>query len=193
MKPPPVKPCHAAARGGRKYLTPSEVERVAKAAGATGRHRHRDRQIILCMYRHGLRISELVALRRDALDLGAGDVHIRRAKGGKSGTHPLVGDEIRAYRKLLRDWPQSPYLFVSERGAPLTPRAVHEIIARAGRVAGIGFPVNPHSLRHACGYKLANEGRDTRSIQDYLGHASITNTVVYTQLSSTRFKDFWDE
>lgn len=189
--PPPRKPKSDEVRS-RKWLTPSEVARLAKAAGEIGRHRHRDRHIILLMFRHGLRVSELVSLRRDQLDLAAGDLHVRRRKRGKRATHPVPGEEIRALRKLLRDYPESPFVFVSERGGPLTESAVFKMIRRAGEKARIEFPVNPHALRHACGYKLANDGRDTRSIQDYLGHANIKNTEIYTQLSNERFKEFFE-
>jgi type 1 fimbriae regulatory protein FimB/type 1 fimbriae regulatory protein FimE len=177
----------------RPYLTPSEVARLATAAGRVGRHRHRDKHLILMMYMHGLRVSEAVKLKRDQLDLVAADIHVKRRKGGKTGTHPLTGDELRALRKLLRDYPDSPYVFSSERHGPLTCSAVAKMIARAGVRAKIGFPVNPHALRHACGYKLANDGRDTRAIQDYLGHRNIKNTEIYTELASDRFKEFFED
>jgi type 1 fimbriae regulatory protein FimB/type 1 fimbriae regulatory protein FimE len=177
----------------RKYLTPSEVARLAEAAGKIGRHRHRDKHIVLFMYMHGMRVSELIALKRHQLDLDSGDVHVRRRKGGKPATHPLIGLEIRAFRKLLRDYPDSPYVFSSERHGPLTDSAVRKMIVRAGVRAKIGFPVNPHALRHACGYKLANDGRDTRAIQDYLGHRNIKNTELYTELAADRFRDFFED
>ncbi len=82
-------------------------------------------------------------------------------------------------------------LFASERGGPVTTSTVRKMITRAGRVADIPFPVHPHMLRHACGYKLANDGHDTRSIQQYLGHKNITHTVRYTELAPGRFNDFW--
>jgi type 1 fimbriae regulatory protein FimB/type 1 fimbriae regulatory protein FimE len=91
----------------------------------------------------------------------------------------------------LREYPDSPYLFVSERGAPMEPRTFRHIVARAGGEAGIKFPVHPHMLRHACGYKLANDGHDTRAIQHYLGHQNIQHTARYTALRSDRFNEFW--
>lgn len=81
-------------------------------------------------------------------------------------------------------------MFVSERKTPLMPDAVRKIIARAGRHAGIGFPIHPHMLRHATGYKLANDGQDTRAIQQYLGHRNIQHTTRYTRSGPKRFKDF---
>ena len=84
-------------------------------------------------------------------------------------------------------------MFVSERGGPMTASNVQKMLSRAGEVAKLGFPVHPHMLRHATGYKLANDGHDTRSIQHYLGHRNIQHTVRYTELAPTRFKDFWKD
>jgi type 1 fimbriae regulatory protein FimB/type 1 fimbriae regulatory protein FimE len=175
----------------REYLTPDEVERLMDAAGKIGRHRHRDRTLVLIAYRHALRVSELVALRWDQVDLKQGLLHVNRAKNGSSSTHPLRGPEIRALRRLQRDYPETPYVFVTERKSPLTTSSVRKIIARAGQKAGIGFPVHPHMLRHACGFKLANDGQDTRAIQHYLGHKNIQHTVRYTELAADRFNGFW--
>jgi type 1 fimbriae regulatory protein FimB/type 1 fimbriae regulatory protein FimE len=175
----------------REYLTPDEVERLMEAARCTGRHGHRDATLILIAYRHGLRVSELVALRWDQLDLKAGSLHVARLKNGSPSVHPIRGPELRSLRRLLRDYPASPYVFVTERGGPMTDSNVRKMIARVGRKARLPFPVHPHMLRHACGYKLANDGHDTRAIQQYLGHRNITHTVRYTELASDRFKEFW--
>ncbi|QDU53857.1 tyrosine-type recombinase/integrase [Aeoliella mucimassa] len=99
----------------------------------------------------------------------------------------------RALRRLKRDYPDSPYLFTTERQGPLTDSAVRKIVTRAGEVAKFAFPIHPHMLRHSTGYKLANDGHDTRAIQQYLGHKNIQHTVRYTQLSAARFKDFWKD
>ncbi len=93
-------------------------------------------------------------------------------------------------RRLRREYPETPYVFVTERKGPLTASTVRKMVARAGREAKLPFPVHPHMLRHACGYKLANDGHDTRAIQHYLGHKNIQHTVRYTELSANRFKDF---
>lgn len=177
----------------REFLLEAEVDQLIEAAKQIGRHGFRDATLILLAYRHGLRVSELIALRWDQCDLRNGLLHIHRRKNGVPSTHPLRGPEIRALRRLLRDYPDTPYLFVTERKGPITDSAVRKIIARAGRQAGITFPVHPHMLRHACGYKLANDGQDTRAIQHYLGHRNIQHTVRYTELSPDRFKDFWPD
>ncbi len=175
----------------RKHLTPDEVGRLMTAAGKVGRHGQRDATLILLTYRHGLREGEVVTLRWDALDLKAGSVYVARLKNGTPSTHPLRGPELRALRRLRREYPVSPYVFTTERHGPMTCSNVRKMVARAGQEAKLGFPVHPHMLRHATGYTLANAGHDTRAIQAYLGHRSIASTVIYTSLAPTRFKDFW--
>ena len=180
-------------RRTREYLTPAEVEKLLQASSKVGRHGARDRTLILLAYRHGLRVSELVTLRWEQIDLKAGLVHVSRLKNGLASTHPIRGPELRALRELRRGYPDSPYLFVTERGGPMTPATARKLIARAGELARLPFPIHPHMLRHSAGYKLANEGHDTRSIQQYLGHRNITHTVRYTELSPERFKGFWKD
>ncbi len=191
-KLPPRRVPNAAVRS-REYLTSSEIEALMAAAKRSGRHGQRDATVILIAYRHGLRVSELVALRWDQIDLKQGTLHVNRLKNGSESVHPLRGPELRALRRAQRDYPSSPYVFLSERKGPLTASSVRKIVARAGRNAGIPFPVHPHMLRHACGYKLANDGHDTRAIQHYLGHKNITHTVRYTELAADRFNGFWQD
>jgi type 1 fimbriae regulatory protein FimB/type 1 fimbriae regulatory protein FimE len=177
----------------REYLTGDEVERLMDAARKFGRYGHRDATMILIAFRHGLRPSEVCGLRWDQFDLKAGKVHCARRKNGAPSVHPLGGVELRALRRLQRESPPSPYVFVSERGAPFTPGGFARTISRLGVKAGFSFPVHPHMLRHATGFKLANEGVDTRSLQHYLGHRNIQHTVRYTALRDDRFKNFWKD
>ena len=135
-------------------------------------------------YRHGLRVSELCALTWDQVDFTAADIVVKRAKGGKQTVHPLTGTELRVLRQ---EWPQGQHLFTNERGAPMSPNGFAKMLERVGVEAGFAWKVHPHMLRHGCGYKLANDARDTRTIQDYLGHRSIQSTVRYTELAATRF------
>ena len=175
----------------REYLTATEVERLMAAARGN-RYGHRDATMALLAYRHGLRASELVDLRWDQVDFRTGTLHVRRVKKGTPSTHPIPGDELRALRRLQREQePRSPFVFTSERGAPFTTAGFARMIERAGTEAKFGFKAHPHMLRHACGYALANKGHDTRALQAYLGHKNIQHTVRYTELSPTRFKDFW--
>jgi integrase len=175
----------------REYLTAAEIGRLTDAAKAN-RYGHRDATIILLVYRHGLRASELIDLRWDQVDFNAATLAVRRAKKGTPSTHPIRGDELRALRRLAREQdPKSPFVFTSERGAPFTTAGFARMVERAGALAGFEFKAHPHMLRHACGFALANRGHDTRSLQAYLGHKNIQHTVRYTELSPDRFKDFW--
>ncbi len=190
-KPPRRVP--NAERRSREFLTPAEVESLINAAEKLGRHGHRDATMLMIAYRHALRVSELVSLRWDQIDLGQGRLHVKRLKNGNASTHPLHGPELRALRRLQRDYPDCPYVFTGERKGPLTDSTVRKMVARAGVAAGLEFPIHPHMLRHAAGYKLAMDGQDTRAIQCYLGHRNITHTVRYTELSPERFKEFWQD
>jgi integrase len=175
----------------REYLTEHEVERLI-AAAKRNRHGHRDAAMVLVAYRHGLRAAEVVDLRWDQVDFKTATLHVRRVKQGPS-THPILGDELRALRRLKREQERSAFVFTSERSASFGTAGFARMIERAGVEAKLGFKVHPHMLRHACGYALANRGHDTRALQAYLGHKNIQHTVRYTELSPTRFKNFWRE
>lgn len=138
---------------------------------------------VMPLCRHGLRVSELVSLRWSHVDLKHGLLYVVRLKNGMASQHPLFGPELRALRQLQRDYPDTDYIFMSERGSPMTADTFRKIIARAGETAKLGMPIHPHMLRHSTGFKLANE-RDTRSIQ---------HTVRYTEIASIRFKEFWND
>ena len=144
-----------------------------RRCASRGRYGHRDATMILVAYRHGLRASELCALRWDQVDLERGLVHVRRLKNGTPSVHPMGGVEIRALRRLKREQIESRYVFVTERRAPMTAAGFRKMVARTGERGKFPFPVHPHMLRHACGYKLANDGQDTRAVQHYLGHKNI--------------------
>jgi len=175
----------------REYLTDAEVERLLKATKAN-RWAHRDATMILIAYRHGLRATEAADLRWDQVDFGTATLHVRRVKQGSASTHPILGDELRALRRLQRDQePKSTFVFTSERGAPFTTAGFARMIERAGAEAKLGYKAHPHMLRHACGFALANKGHDTRALQAYLGHRNIQHTVRYTELAPDRFKAFW--
>lgn len=173
----------------REHLTEREVEKLIDAA-KDNRHGQRDSAMILICFRHGLRASELCELQWSDVEFESATLHLRRAKGGQTGTHPLLGDELRALRVLKRD-AQSPFIFVSERGAPFTVSGLQKMIERVGIEAKMPFKLHPHMLRHAAGYVLANKGTDTRTLQAYLGHRSIQSTVRYTELAPGRFKNLW--
>jgi type 1 fimbriae regulatory protein FimB/type 1 fimbriae regulatory protein FimE len=186
----PTRPPNADLRT-REYLTEGEVERLLRAT-RNNRWAQRDAAIILVAYRHGLRASELTDLRWDQVDFRTATLHVRRVKQGSPSTHPILGDELRMLRRLQREQePKSPFVFTSERGSPFTTAGFARIVERAGVEARLGFKAHPHMLRHACGFALASKGHDTRALQAYLGHKNIQHTVRYTELSPTRFKNFW--
>jgi type 1 fimbriae regulatory protein FimB/type 1 fimbriae regulatory protein FimE len=175
----------------REYLTETEVERLMAAAKGN-RYGHRDATMVLVAYRHGLRVSELVDLRWEQVDFRTAAMHVRRVKQGTPSTHPVLGEELRALRRLQREQePKSPFVFTSERGAPFTTAGFARMVERVGSAAKLPFKAHPHMLRHACGYALANRGHDARALQAYLGHKNIQHTVRYTELSPMRFKNFW--
>ncbi len=193
-KGPPMRQPYSAVRE-REWLTEDEVARIRRAAGRVGRHGHRDQLMILAAYRHGLRVAELVAWKWEVVDLDAGTVFVRRLKGSKSGMHTLERDEVAALKKLApnsRD--RVGHVFKSDRDGPVSESGFRKIVARAGELAGMPFPIHPHMLRHACGYELTRGGKATRVIQDWMGHKNIQNTVRYTELDPGRFKreKMWD-
>jgi type 1 fimbriae regulatory protein FimB/type 1 fimbriae regulatory protein FimE len=187
----PIRPVNGDLRQ-REYLTAKEVDRLIKTTRDNSRYAGRDATMILIAFRHGLRASEICDLEWSQVEFSrSAALHVRRKKNGKPSVHPLRGDEIRALRELRRQFPDSGYVFATERGGPFTPDAINRHIKRLAERAGFDFPIHAHMLRHACGYALANAGHDTRAIQDWLGHRSIQHTVRYTELSPTRFKNFW--
>jgi type 1 fimbriae regulatory protein FimB/type 1 fimbriae regulatory protein FimE len=108
-------------------------------AAKSNRHGHRDATMILVALRHGLRAAELVDLRWAQIDFTAAVLHVRRVKKGTPATHPLRGDEMRALRKLQRESPASAFVFVSERGSPVSPAGFAKMVERAGIEAKLAF------------------------------------------------------
>lgn len=186
---PPIKRTNLESRS-REYLTVDEVNALVQAAKGLGRHGSRDALLILMTYRHALRVGEVTDLKWDQADLNRAKLHVNRLKNGEPSVHYLEGDEVRALRKLRRDYQDSAFIFASERQGPLSANAVYKIVARAGIEAELELSVHPHMLRHALGYSLASNGVDTRAIQGYMGHRNIQHTVLYTQLNPKRFKGF---
>ena len=178
----------------RKHLTAREVERLITATRGS-RTEARDRCLILLMFRHGLRVSEACALKLSQVDLDSRVLHVARLKQGLSTTHPLRTDELRVIKAWLaernRMAPAVDAFFVSERRTALNRRSAWVAVRRYGELAELSVETHPHMLRHACGYALADQGADTRLIQDYLGHRNIQHTVRCTATNPARFERLW--
>lgn len=148
------------------------------------RNEVRDYCILLLMYRHGLRVSELCRLRLSQIDLEERVLHVVRLKRGLATTHPLREGEVLALSQWLSMRSEmgceSDSLFVSERRKPMNRRTVWHLVKRYGESAGLDFTAHPHMLRHACGYELASQGATIQQIQGYLGHRNIKHSEKYT-------------
>ncbi len=196
-----------APEGERKHLTLLEVDRLLAATKENLRTGLRDRCLIFLMFRHGLRVTEACAMRMDQVDLESKILQVQRLKGGLSTTQPLRTEEIRLLKgwmaereRWLRQWRKPggsgaaldrQALFLSTRGTALSRKTFWALLRRYGELAGLALPPHPHMLRHACGFALADQGADTRLIQDYLGHRNIQHTVRYTATNPVRFEKLW--
>lgn len=174
----------------RDFLGDTDIDRLL-AAAKRGRHGVRDHLLLLLMFRHGLRVSEALALRRSDAILDQAHLRISRLKNGLSVEQPLAGDELRGVRRWLASRDDVlPWLFVSERRQPLTRQAVNYIAAQAGERAVLGH-IHPQMLRPSCGFALANKGYDLRLNQDYLGHRDPRHTAHCTHTAAGRFEGLW--
>jgi len=170
----------------REYLTDEEVSRLIAAARKHGRYGARDALAIRMCWRHGLRVSELCALRWDHVEWKTARLTVHRVKGSVDSTHPLNGDELRALRALQREQePGTRFLFMTERRTPMSPADFRKMLSRVGTECGLPA-VHPHMLRHSCGFYMADRREDVRVMQDWLGHANVQNTVRYTTLAPGR-------
>ena len=181
-------------RRKREYLTPEEISQLLSASKSASRNPKRDYCILLLMFRHGLRVSELCGLKLSNVDLASKVFHVRRLKGCDHGVHEFYDGETAAIRAwLVERGKMNPSaaveeLFISERRRPLSRVTIWVMIRQVAAAAGLEhLELHPHMLRHSCGYALVNKGTDIRVIQRYLGHRSISSTVRYTNLDSRRF------
>ncbi|MEG0208261.1 MULTISPECIES: tyrosine-type recombinase/integrase [Hafnia] len=180
----------------RRYITQKEWDILIESIPKSQEYA-RDRCMLIMMYIHGLRVSELINMSISSIDLDSSEIYIRRLKNGFSTTHPIQNDE----KKWLQIWlksrnnqlgnKKSPLLFISKRNEKISRQYIYSLVRKYGERAGLPIRLHPHVLRHACGYALANQGLDTRLIQDYLGHKNIRHTVHYTASNCQRFSRVW--
>ncbi|SFI47486.1 tyrosine-type DNA invertase [Xenorhabdus mauleonii] len=188
----------------RKYLTQSEIEVLLRELGKQA-NAERNICMIFMGFIHGFRVSELLNLKLSDVDLNSRSLRVQRLKNGFSTIHPMVQREI----QLLRHWlverqrylskapphkqtgDNTEWLFLSRHGQRMSRQQMYKIIRQTSLKAKLSICANPHMLRHACGYALADNGVDTRLIQDYLGHRNIRHTVRYTASNAGRFETVW--
>jgi type 1 fimbriae regulatory protein FimB len=193
---PGISPTHTLDKmmNDRRHLVAAEVDKLLAAVKGT-RNAVRDRCLLLLMFRHGLRVSEACGLKLSQVDTESRVLHVARLKQGLSTTQPLRGDELRAIKAWLavraKMKPETDAFFISERRKALSRKTVWLAIRTYGQLAGLPLEAHPHMLRHACGFALADQGADTRLIQDYLGHRNIQHTVRYTATNPARFERLW--
>jgi type 1 fimbriae regulatory protein FimB len=179
----------------RKFITRHEVEQLLQAT-KEGRYPERDYCMLLMAFLHGFRVSELRYLSISDIDLIQNVVYVQRLKGGLSTIQPLEPLEVDAIESWLNKRQffaaaEDKWLFLSQKHQPLSRSQIFRLMQKYGELAELEVTVHPHMLRHACGYALADLGRDTRLIQDYLGHRNILHTVIYTASNQKRFTGIW--
>jgi len=175
----------------RKYLTPIEIQQILNWLKKN--KTVRDYCLILLAYKHGLRATEACNLKWSDISYRDRSIYISRLKGSKSGYHPLSEKELRLLTRLKNFYLDKnmygPYLFLNfKTKLAITRFTFNELCDEISAAKIVPVKVYPHIFRHSCGYYLANNGYDTRLIQDYLGHRRISNTQIYTEIAESRFK-----
>jgi integrase/recombinase XerD len=176
-------------------LTEEEVESLLNTPEESTLEGLRDRAMLELLYATGLRVSELVRLTYDQINLNQGVVRVL-GKGNKERLVPLGEEaEVRIERyleearpDLIKGHGQVPYLFVTRRGGAMTRQAFWYMIKRRAQQAGISKHLSPHTLRHAFATHLLNHGADLRVVQMLLGHSDLSTTQIYTHVANQRLK-----
>jgi type 1 fimbriae regulatory protein FimE len=189
-KSPPRRRSNAESGRKREYLKPEEVDRLSAAARKSSSP-IRDEALILLAFRHGYRVSELVALDWSQVHLATRHLDVKRLKGGIDSTHVLEPDEVKLLKALRQAGTGKGPVFVGREG-PIDVSLVQKLVTRFGREAGLPFPVHVHQLRHSCGYAKINAGWEIRHLQSWMGHKNIAHTAHYAQLSEKAFADYFD-
>ena len=177
-----------------KTLTETEVDALLNAPDTSDARGHRDRTMLELLYASGLRVTELVTLRPQAVSLNQGVVRII-GKGDKERLVPLgeeatrwLADYARGPRAMILGGRSSEFLFPTARSDCMTRQAFWQLIKRYALEAGVGKPLSPHTLRHAFATHLLNHGADLRVVQMLLGHSDLSTTQIYTHVARERLK-----
>ena len=175
------------------FLTEEETVRLIEASCPKNESGLRDRAILETFYSSGLRISELVGLNLDDVDFIGGIIKVR-GKGKKERIVPVGDKALQSLREYLnKRKKQTQSLFLNKRGTRITDRGVRGIVAKYIRISGMKQRISPHTLRHSFATHLLNRGADLRTVQELLGHASLSTTQIYTHLTTERLKSVYDK
>jgi type 1 fimbriae regulatory protein FimB/type 1 fimbriae regulatory protein FimE len=179
----------------REYLYPEEVEQIIQAVEEISKpvNKLRNRTMTIMAYKHGLRAGEVCNLKWTQIAFHRQKLYVRRLKDNDEIPHPLTEEEIRLLLQLRkRNMMSYDHVFLGYYRKPVDPQSFGKLIRKAGQHVGFDFVVHPHMLRHACGFKLANDDVPIRVIQEYLGHKSIDVTLQYTKLKENKFQGLFD-
>lgn len=183
-----------------RFLEYEEVKKLLDTPPQDNWLGARDRAILETLYSTGIRVSELVALNMDDIDFLGEIVHIR-GKGKKERIAPIGSSalqviqhymEFRNKRAQNNDNFDSRVLFVNKHGKRLSTRSVRRKMDKYLKMAGLDPAISPHTLRHSFATHMLNNGADLRSVQELLGHQSLSTTQIYTHLTTTKLKDVYE-
>jgi integrase/recombinase XerD len=181
-------------------LSYEEVERLLDAPKGSSPKAIRDKALLELLYATGMRVTELVSLDLEDINLASATVRVRQGKGSKERIIPIHSRAVEALReylakarRMLLKSPEERALFLNHRGERLTRQGLWLIIKQYVREAGIKTEVTPHTLRHSFATHLLNGKADLRHVQELLGHANISTTQIYTHISSERLREIYDE
>jgi integrase/recombinase XerD len=178
-------------------MTPEDMEQLLAAPDVTTLFGLRDQAMMEVMYASGLRVSELIQLRKADINDHKATIRIL-GKGDKTRIVPIgeyALQQIEAYlskRKLVDPKEQSPYLFINRYGKPLSRQFFFTQIKRYAKQVGITLTISPHTLRHSFATHLLEQGASLRAVQDMLGHTHLSTTQIYTHVSEKRILSAFD-
>ncbi len=182
------------------FLDEAEVVKLLGAPDLSGMWGMRDRAILEMLYSTGMRVSELVQLDIDEVDF-LSEVIVARGKGKKERLVPVGRMALAAVETYLkvrtarqgRLKRKSKALFINRTGTRLSTRSVERMLGKYLRETGLSRKVTPHTLRHSFATHMLNRGADLRSVQELLGHSSLTTTQIYTHVTTSRMKETYDQ